>query len=338
MSWDTRKTPARIDPSRPSSRPLDRRSPGTSGVQLSGPATFEPRRRAGARASRSLVPPSAPRSGATAAGEGRRARVPCRSSRPAHARSRPRPETERDHFVGVRLSVDRLRVRRRRRRAPPKRVYARSRPCQKRCTGLDLPRYQPANSSSTSSVHSRMCQYRSTASRSYDAWSAILRERCRRWHGVGLLEDWNVDLQPSERRVQLLVEVGDGEPVGKLERLHIASVGRDNKAVIDEVEVDLESDAVFCVHAPGRQATHVDIERDVPPVVSRRGRGHAHLADDLRPEVQRVLRFLPLSQRKFRQTMRLLRRAQRAHSAVSGIVGDKHRDADAGKRPPRRLR
>ena len=47
--------------------------------------------------------------------------------------------------------------------------------------------------------------------------------------------------------MQLLVEVGDGEPVSKFERLHIATVRRDNQAVIDEVEVDLEGDVVLGV-------------------------------------------------------------------------------------------
>ena len=91
-------------------------------------------------------------------------------------------------------------------------------------------------------------------------------------------------------------------PVNELERLHVAAVGGDNQAVIDEVEVDLEGDVVLAVHAPRRQATYVDIERNVPPVVSWRCRRHAHLADDLGPEVQGVLRFSPIRPEEGRAT------------------------------------
>ena len=98
--------------------------------------------------------------------------------------------------------------------------------------------------------------------------------------------------------MQLLVELGDGEPVDERERLHLPSVRRDDQAVIDEVEVDLEGDAVLRMHAARRQPAHVDVQSDVPPVVPWSGGGHTHLADDLRPQVQRLLRLLPPGQRK----------------------------------------
>ena len=127
---------------------------------------------------------------------------------------------------------------------------------------------------------------------------AVLRERSRHRHAEGLLADRDVDAERREGCVQLLVELGDREPVDELERLHFATVGRDHQAVIDEVEVDLEGDTSARVQATRRQPAHVDVERDVPPVVAWRGGGHPHLADDLRPQVQGLLRLLPRCQRK----------------------------------------
>ena len=50
-----------------------------------------------------------------------------------------------------------------------------------------------------------------------------------------------------------------------------------------------------------RQPAHIDEEGRVPPVVTWRRRGHPHLADDLRPQMQRVLRRLPLGERQWRE-------------------------------------
>ena len=127
---------------------------------------------------------------------------------------------------------------------------------------------------------------------------AVFRERGRHRHPVRLLADRDVDPEGRKGRVQPLVELGDGKPVDELEGLHLSPVGRDHQPVIDEVEVDLEGDTAFCMHLARRQATHVDVQRDVPPVVSWSGGGHTHLADDLRPQVQRVLCLLPSGQRE----------------------------------------
>jgi hypothetical protein len=93
--------------------------------------------------------------------------------------------------------------------------------------------------------------------------------------------------------MQLLVELGHREPVAELEGGGLTRVRRDDQAVIDEVEDDLERDAVRRPQPARGQATHTDVERGVPPVVSRRRRCHPYLADDLHPEVQRLLRRLP---------------------------------------------
>ena len=125
---------------------------------------------------------------------------------------------------------------------------------------------------------------------------------CRKWRGrlqpERQLADRDVDAEPKQDLVQLRVESRDGEPVDEGKRLHRAAVRADDEAVVDEVEVDLEGRAARRVQSASRQSADVDVERHVPPVISRRRRGHPHLADDLRPEVQRVLRRLPLFERQ----------------------------------------
>ena len=148
-------------------------------------------------------------------------------------------------------------------------MTARSRPCQNRCTGLVLPLNQPLNSSNTESDQSRIRPKRAIASRSQDAWSTILRERRRHRHAERLLLDLHVDPELAEQRVEAGIELRDGQSVAELERLR-ATVGRSHgHGVIDEVEGDLERRVV--VMQPSRlQPAHVDVERDVPPVVARR--------------------------------------------------------------------
>src|SRR4029077_7143747 len=72
----------------------------------------------------------------------------------------------------------------------------------------------------------------------------------------------------------------------------------DHEPMVDEVEGDLEGDAARGMQPARGQATDVHIQGDVPPVVPGGARGHPHLADDLHPEVERLLRRLPGGQRK----------------------------------------
>ena len=139
-----------------------------------------------------------------------------------------------------------------------------------------------------------MRQKRSTASRSYDGVLAVVRERRRHRHAERRLADRDVDPEPRERRVQLLVELGDGEPVDELERLDLAAARRDHEAVVDEVEVDLERDAV-AARAGGASSARARRRRAARATSGCAARVDAmpHLADDLRPEMQRVLRRLP---------------------------------------------
>ena len=63
--------------------------------------------------------------------------------------------------------------------------------------------------------------------------------------------------------------------------------------MVDEVELDLRGQ-VAAGHRARRDPVRGDVERDVPPVVAERHERHAHLADDLREAVQRLLRRLPV--------------------------------------------
>ena len=94
-----------------------------------------------------------------------------------------------------------------------------------------------------------------------------------------------------------LVELCHRQAVGEVEPLDAAAVGSNDETVVDEIEVDAERDVVL-MHSSRRQATHVDVQRDVPPVILGRCGGQLHLADDLSPELQRVFRLAPLVQRQ----------------------------------------
>ncbi len=68
---------------------------------------------------------------------------------------------------------------------------------------------------------------------------------------------------------------------------------RDAELVIDEVERHLEP-AVSPRDQRSRETAVGDVQRHVPPVVDERRVHHPHLADDLRPELQRVPGVLPI--------------------------------------------
>ena len=119
---------------------------------------------------------------------------------------------------------------------PEKRVTARSRPCQKRCTGLVLPLNQPLNSSKTVSVQSRMRPKRSIASRSHDACSTSSGNGVVIGTTERLLLDLDVDAELGEHRVEAAVEVRDGHPVAELEGPAAPIGGLHEQGVIEEVE------------------------------------------------------------------------------------------------------
>ena len=60
-----------------------------------------------------------------------------------------------------------------------------------------------------------------------------------------------------------------------------------------KVELDIE-DAWWVRHWSGTEAAGVDIKSNMPPMVQRRGKSQANLADDLRPHVEGSVCILPL--------------------------------------------
>ncbi|HXU98497.1 MAG TPA: hypothetical protein VFP03_10385, partial [Jiangellaceae bacterium] len=113
----------------------------------------------------------------------------------------------------------------------------------------------------------------------------IVRERGADGHAVGVFADRDVHAELVEQLVKLAVEAGHREPFLEPERPLLAAVGPHQQAVVHEVEVDLEAD-LGMVQPAGGQAAHVQVQGHVPPVVTRRGRGELHLADDLHPQVK----------------------------------------------------
>jgi len=132
---------------------------------------------------------------------------------------------------------------------------------------------------------------------------AVLGERRRHRHSERLLFDLDIDTEFAQYRMQLGVEVGDRDAVGKVERASATVVRANDQRVGDEVEVDLEG-RVVVMQPPGRKAADVDIERSVPPVITRRRGREADLADDLAVEMQRVLRRAPVGEVQLRQRHR----------------------------------
>jgi hypothetical protein len=88
------------------------------------------------------------------------------------------------------------------------------------------------------------------------------------------------------------VEGRNREAVSEREGIHLPATRAHDEFVGDEVEGDVEV-VVFGAEAARRQSSCVDVQRGVPPVVLWWRRRQAHLADDLCPEVERVLRRLP---------------------------------------------
>jgi hypothetical protein len=105
--------------------------------------------------------------------------------------------------------------------------------------------------------------------------------------GLGDLDrsrrDPNVDPEASQPGHELAVEPCDRLRLER-HRERAALAIRDQQAMIDEVEVDLEPAAAVRNRRRG-QAARADVQRHVPPVVEGRGERQAHLSDDLRPHV-----------------------------------------------------
>src|SRR5439155_12761581 len=91
---------------------------------------------------------------------------------------------------------------------------------------------------------------------------AVLGEGRRHRNPEWVLVDLDVDSELAQRFVETGVEGGDRDAVGEAERPSAAVVRANEQRVVDEGEIDVEGRA-FVLQPRGREAAHVDIERDV---------------------------------------------------------------------------
>ena len=183
---------------------------------------------------------------------------------------------------------------------PENRVTARSNPCQKRCTGLVLPLNQPLNSSRHGVRPVEDVAEAADRVVIPGGVLGVLRERCLHRDAEGLFEDLDVDSEVAEQAMNLCVEGRDRNAAGQRERLRVAVSASDDERVVEEVDRELESRALV-VEPPRRQPADVDVERDVPPVITRRRRREPHLAKDLAVQVERVLGRAPVGEVELRE-------------------------------------
>src|SRR6266849_6251371 len=115
----------------------------------------------------------------------------------------------------------------------------------------------------------------------WDAISDLARHR----------RDGNLDVEFGERRAQLAEELRN-----RLWREHelteVPVAGSYPQHMVDKVEIELEG-AGAVRDRRGRQAARGQVQRHVPGVVEPRRLRQAYLADDLRPQMQRLAGILP---------------------------------------------
>ena len=176
-------------------------------------------------------------------------------------------------------------------RRPEKRVTARSKLPQKKCTGLHLPMNDVRNRSSTRADCSRMRQKRLREIPVVGRVNLILAEADRVGNLVGKLVDADVDAKFRKRAHDVRIEIGHAPRV-EPDRLFAAVAGRAAQHVVEKVEVELEA-AIAIRNCRRGQAARRYIENDVPGMVEPRGLHEPYFADDLRPELQRGAGILP---------------------------------------------
>jgi hypothetical protein len=139
------------------------------------------------------------------------------------------------------------------------------------------------------------------------------------WHGL----DLRLDPEPGQEREQTLVESGDRETVGKWNGVDLPAARAHDKLVGNEVEGHVEVAALGAKSARG-QPSCFDVKRCVPPVVLQWRRSQSHLADDLRPEMERFFRQLPLLELKLRQIAHDLVSARSTRNLISSSLPEHH--------------
>ena len=168
---------------------------------------------------------------------------------------------------------------------PEKRVIARSKPPQKTCDGLDLPRKLSAEAFQRHVGDGEDAPHALGDLRTIFGDGGPLGERGRIHDLDRHRPDFYIDLKRGEPRHDLGIEIGDRH---RRERndLALPVARRDDEPVVEKIEIDLES-SVAVRHRRSRQPARGQIERDMPPMVFARRPREPHLADDLRPHLQR---------------------------------------------------
>ena len=176
-------------------------------------------------------------------------------------------------------------------RRPEKRVTARSKLPQKKCTGLALPTKPVRNCLNTRSIWTRACQKRWADPRVIGLVGAVFAEADGAGYFAGVVVDAHRHVQLSQRCHDFRVEVGDSLR-SQRECAARAVTHVDDELLRDEVELDFEG-AIAVWNGRGCQSAGRDIQRHVPAVIQPGSLGQADLADDLGPQLQRCLCVAP---------------------------------------------
>ena len=184
-------------------------------------------------------------------------------------------------------------------------MTARSKLPQKKWTGLTLPRKPVRNCWKTGSTATRARQKRCAASRVIAGVDLVEVETDRIGKLVRHPVDRDRDADFGEACDQLAIEIGNAARAQR-ERANLAGARPAEKAMVEEVELDLEQLAADR-DGRGGEAAGADIERHLPAVVDPGRQGKADLADDLGPQLQRQRRVTPFGviERRARALRRL---------------------------------
>src|SRR5262249_21952996 len=113
-----------------------------------------------------------------------------------------------------------------------------------------------------------------------------------------LSHDAYLDVERVKRRHKFMIEIGHRLRAQR-ERVRRASIRLNAKLMINEIEIYLKK-ALAIGDRRGRKAARGDVQGRLPPVIDHRGLREPHLADDLRPHMQRLTGILPRVERQAR--------------------------------------
>ena len=181
---------------------------------------------------------------------------------------------------------------------PEKRVTARSKLPQKKCTGLTLPMKRARNSFITRAA----CNDGLVKARS--VFGVVLRVAVVLVERNGVCDfarhgpNVNVDAEAAQPLHECGIEIGDRHRRER-EAFHAAVAGGDAKLVAGQIEDDIERAVGIRVRRRD-EAARVHVQSDVPPMIDQRRQLEPHFAGDLRPAKQRFAGVAPGRERQVR--------------------------------------